>query len=327
MFLERFYKLESETLSKYAQLSIGSLGRQKEIAPCGMRTCYQRDYDRILHSKCFRRLKHKTQVFFAPEGDHYRTRLTHTLEVCQIARTIARLLRLNENLTEAIALGHDLGHTPFGHSGERALFDITKSFQHNEHGLRVVEVLEDLNLTYEVRDGILNHKSDTTPQTLEGMCVSLSDRIAYINHDFDDALRAKIIQREDLPKKIGEFFGATHGERISNMIEHVVMNSLDRDFVSMDEEAKKMFEAMRSFMFETVYKSNVVKGEEERVSVLVAELFEYFSKNPEKLPQEMRAREEADGITQCIVDYIAGMTDRYAVSKFQEIFIPRGWRF
>lgn len=330
MFLEQFYKSERDNLSKYAQLSEKSQGRLKEITPCDMRTCYQRDYDRILHSKSFRRLKHKTQVFFAPEKDHYRTRLTHTLEVSQIARTIARLLKLNENLAEAISFGHDLGHTPFGHSGERTLNKITGGFAHNEQSLRVVDILENgvgLNLTFEVRDGILNHRKGLKPKTLEGMVVNLADRIAYVNHDFDDAVRAKIVSADDMPKDVKLVFGLTHGERIERMISKVVDNSLGKDHVAMDNESNTVFEDMRKFMFERIYDSVIVRLEEEKAGRLITELFEYYEKNIDEMPAEYQVLAEEYGNTQSVIDYIAGMTDRYAVNLYEELFIPRGWRY
>jgi len=304
-------------------------GRMFPQEKCDIRTEFQRDRDRIIHCKSFRRLKHKTQVFIAPEGDHYRTRLTHTLEVAQIARTIARALRLNEDLTEAIALGHDLGHTPFGHTGEQSLNSITKNgFKHNVHSLRIVDVLEGLNglnLTWEVRDGILNHTKSGKPDTLEGQIVSISDRIAYINHDIDDALRAKIISPDDLPKECIQVLGKTHGERINTMIVDVIYNSYDKPFIDMSNEVRESTEKLRNFMFEKVYIDSSAKKEENKAKYVIEELFRYFIKHPEKLPPEYRCNIERYGDEQVVCDYIAGMTDRYALRVFCEIYVPKGW--
>jgi len=317
--------LEYSMLSKFATKASQSRGRERDIKPCTMRTAFARDRDRILHCKSFRRLKHKTQVFLSPEGDHYRTRLTHTLEVSQIARTISRCLRLNEDLTEAIALGHDLGHTPFGHAGERVLNELTGHFEHNEQSLRVVEVLEDgcgLNLTYEVRDGILKHKKSLVPCTLEGMVVSVSDMIAYVNHDIDDALRANIIS--EIPSEYLAAFGDTHGVRINTMITDVVSSSDGKAGIFMSEEVQPLFEKLRKFMFENVYFGSKAKSEEGTAEQLIRSLFTHFYENPAEIKRD--AELEKYGLVQTVTDYIAGMTDRYAVRVFEDIYIPKGWK-
>ena len=304
-------------------------GRAVYEEPCMFRTEFQRDRDRILHSKAFRRLMHKTQVFLAPEGDHYRTRLTHTLEVSQIGRTIARSLNLNEDLTEAIAMGHDLGHTPFGHNGESVLNDIHPGgFRHNVQSLRVVEVLEStdhrkgMNLTFEVKDGILNHSGDLPAATLEGQIVKISDRIAYINHDIDDAVRSGVISLSDLPKNAVELFGLGHRERINCMVQNVVSYSDGKDFVSMDPVHKAELDILRSFMFERVYHSQTVKKEEDltKVEVVIRDLYKYFLQHPEKLPEDLFAFVEQDGIHVPVKDYIAGMTDRFALNLHKSLF-------
>jgi dGTPase len=317
--------LENTMLSEYATKSRDSLGRERDIEPCDMRTAFQRDRDRILHCKSFRRLKHKTQVFLSPEGDHYRTRLTHTLEVSQIARTIARSLRLNEDLAEAIAFGHDLGHTPFGHAGERVLNELTGHFEHNEQSLRVVEVLEDgcgLNLTFEVRDGILKHKKSLEPATLEGMVVRVSDMVAYVNHDIDDALRANIIS--EIPSEFLDAFGSTHGERINTMITDIVVNSDGKAGIYMSEDVQTLFEKLRAFMFENVYFGSAAKREEGKAEHLIRLLFNYFYENPSEMKQDAELKKY--GLLQTVADYIAGMTDRYAVKVFEDIYIPKGWK-
>ncbi len=322
-------------LSEKACKSAKSKGRVIFEEPCRFRTEFQRDRDRIIHSKTFRRLMHKTQVFLAPEGDHYRTRLTHTLEVSQIARTIARNLGLNEDLTEAIAMGHDLGHTPFGHNGEMVLNDVhPDGFHHNEQSLRVVEKLEStssrkgMNLTYEVRDGIVNHTGKSKPCTLEGQIVRISDRIAYINHDIDDAIRSGVITLEDIPIEFLNFFGKSHRERIDNMVSNVVMYSDDKDFVSMDEANSTELDLLRKFMFENVYRSNKVKREEDlaKIEVVIRSLYEYFLKSPEKLPEEYQIILVEEGVHTAVKDYIAGMTDRYALTLYGELFVPKGWK-
>ena len=325
-----YERLEAETLSPYAMLSKNTRGRETQIEPCQIRTEFIRDRDRILHSKSFRRLKHKTQVFLSPQGDHYRTRLTHTLEVSQIARTISRALRLNEDLTEAIALGHDLGHTPFGHSGEDVLDELLPGgFEHNVQSLRVVEKLENdgagLNLTFEVRDGILHHKKNGTPATLEGSVVSLADRIAYINHDIDDAMRAGVLQESDLPQECVRVLGNLHGKRINTMILDVVEQSFGKPVVRMSEEVYAQFDALREFMFERVYRNPIAKSEEEKAKRMIRELFSYYLEHIELLTGEYAKYLEEDGKERAVADYIAGMTDNYAVSEYIRIFVPKAW--
>ena len=324
-----------ELLAQGACRSAKSKGRVVYEEPCAYRTEFQRDRDRIIHSKAFRRLMHKTQVFLAPEGDHYRTRLTHTLEVTQIARTIARNLNLNEDLTEAIAMGHDLGHTPFGHNGESVLNDIHPGgFRHNVQSLRVVEVLEStanrkgMNLTFEVRDGILNHSGSLSAATLEGQIVKISDRIAYINHDIDDAVRSGVICLEELPKTAIALFGQSHRERIDCMVGNVVSFSDGKDFVTMDPEHKEQLDLLRSYMFENVYRSQRVKKEEDlaKIEVVISSLYDYFLKHPEKLPEDLFALADVDGIHIAVKDYIAGMTDRFALNLYGDLFVPKGWR-
>lgn len=322
---------EHELLSTFASFSDRSGGRQKPERPCDIRMIYQRDRDRVLHSKAFRRLKDKTQVFLAPEGDHYRTRLTHTLEVAQNARTIARALRLNEDLTEAIALAHDLGHTPFGHAGERALARICpEGFEHNEQSLRVVDLLEKhgegLNLTIEVRDGILNHQTKGKPATLEGKIVRLSDKIAYMNHDIDDAMRAHIIE-EGMPKEFQWIFGKTARGMINTIIHDIVRESRDQNDVRMSEEVSRAMYGLRGYMFANVYTNPVAKGEEKKAERMVEQLYEYYRNDTGKLPEEYldlieKKGESADRV---VCDYIAGMTDRFATMKFKEIMIPSAW--
>lgn len=327
---QRTEEIEKSILSPYAVLSANSRGREYEEVKCQIRTDFQRDRDRIIHSKAFRRLKHKTQVFISPEKDHYRTRLTHTLEVSQIARTIARALRLNEDLTEAIALGHDLGHTPFGHAGEAVLNSIHPGgFKHNEQSLRVVEVLEDrngLNLTWEVRDGIVNHTGDNTPGTLEGMIVKYSDRIAYINHDIDDALRAGILHNDDLPKESIEVLGTTHKSRINTMITDIITESLDKPYIKMSKDVDTATKNLRNFMYANVYIGSKAKKEEKKVQYIIKQLYEYFIDNPEEIPQDLREKRPNEDIHRITCDYIAGMTDRYALNKYKSIFLPIGWQ-
>lgn len=324
-----------ESLAPGAARSASSKGREVYETPCKYRTEFQRDRDRIIHSKAFRRLMHKTQVFLSPEGDHYRTRLTHTLEVSQVARTIARNLGLNEDLTEAIAMGHDLGHTPFGHNGEEVLNAIHPGgFRHNEQSLRVAEVLEStpsrrgMNLTFEVRDGILNHTGSLPAATLEGQIVKISDRIAYINHDIDDAVRSGVITLEDLPETSMEMFGRGHRERIDNMVTNVITYSDGKNSISMDEEHGKELLALRSFMFSYVYKSQKVKKEEDlaKVEVVLSSLYNYFRKNPEKLPEDHQRICQEEGVHIACKDYIAGMTDRYALNLYSDLFVPKGWK-
>jgi len=322
--------LEKQNFSKYAALSMNTKGRQFYEEKCDIRTDYQRDRDRILHSKAFRRLKHKTQVFISPEGDHYRTRLTHTLEVSQIARTIARALRLNEDLTEAVALGHDLGHTPFGHAGEKVLNEIHPGgFKHNEQSLRVVDILEDgkgLNLTYEVRDGILKHTGSEQPETLEGKIVSFSDRIAYINHDIDDAIRGGILETSLIPAECMEVLGYTHKQRINKMITDIINVSMDRNYVSMSKEVKQATDELRRFMFEKVYIDSKAKTEEKKTKNIIESLYEYYTKNPEELDDESFKTNENVCIDRHVCDYIAGMSDRFAINMFTELFIPSPWK-
>lgn len=327
---EDYEKLEQKILSPYASLSMFSKGRLFDEKKCDIRTDYQRDRDRIIHSKSFRRLKHKTQVFIAPEGDHYRTRLTHTLEVSQIARTISRALRLNEDLTEAIALGHDLGHTPFGHTGENVLNEICSlGFKHNEQSIRVVDVLEGgkgMNLTFEVRDGILNHCGDNRPSTLEGMVVKLADRIAYINHDIDDAIRGGIISSSDIPESCLKVLGRTHSGRINTMITDIVYTSMGKNSISMSGEVMEATENLRDFMFKKVYIGSKAKVEESKAKYVVEALYRYFLKNNDELPDEFINRLDRDGVDRVVCDYIAGMTDVYAVNMFNKLFIPAPWR-
>lgn len=327
---ETYENLEKEILSPYATLSMYSAGRTYKIEKCDIRTEYQRDRDRIVHSKSFRRLKHKTQVFIAPEGDHYRTRLTHTLEVSQLARTIARALRLNEDLTEAVALGHDLGHTPFGHTGEKVLNSICKlGFKHNEQSLRVVEKLEDgkgMNLTLEVKDGILNHCGNNMASTLEGIIVKYADRIAYINHDIDDAIRAGIIKNCDIPEKCAAVLGSTHSQRINTMVSDLINESTVKNCISMSMGVSDATNDLREFMFENVYIGSKAKSEEQKARFVVCELFDYFKKNYQELPKEFKDNLDNDSIERIVCDYIAGMTDVYAINLFNKLFIPSPWR-
>lgn len=329
---EYFEKREHEIYRACASFSDETAGRQVAEEKCDIRTDYQRDRDRIIHSKSFRRLKHKTQVFLAPGGDHYRTRLTHTLEVSQIARTIARALMLNEDLTEAIALGHDLGHTPFGHAGERALNAISpKKFSHNEQSVRVVERLEKngrgLNLTYEVRDGILNHKTSGNPSTLEGCIVRISDKIAYVNHDIDDGIRAGILTNESLPKECTAILGTTTRDRINNLIHAIVTNSMDKDTISLPEEFDQALKELRSFMFKDLYTNPLAKSEETKAEQLIQMLFTDYMEHTNKLPQEYISYIEAGESKDIVVcDYIAGMTDNYAVEMAEKLFVPKFWQ-
>ena len=295
-----------------------------------VRTCYQRDIDRIVHSKSFRRLMHKTQVFLQPEGDHYRTRMTHTLEVARIASTITRALGLNEDLAEAIAMGHDLGHTPFGHAGEAALSEcLGYPFRHNEQSLRVVDYLEKdgqgLNLTHEVRWGILGHTGETWPETLEGKIVRRSDQIAYVNHDIDDAIRAGILTNEDIPGAISDVLGHTHSVRINTLVTDIIRTSREAGEVVLSADVEKALKDLRAFMFENVYYNPVAKGEERKAKAMLQRLFEYYIKHPEALPEDFHPQLSFDGMERTVCDYIAGMTDNYAVDKYTEIFIPTGW--
>jgi dGTPase len=324
---------EEAYLSPYASFSKDSKGRERMEDSCDIRTAYQRDRDRIIHCKAFRRLKHKTQVFLAPEGDHYRTRLTHTLEVSQIARTIAKSLRMNEDLTEAIALGHDLGHTPFGHSGESVLNRIcSEGFEHYKQSVRVVEVLEKggmgLNLTWEVRDGILNHRTSGHPSTLEGCIVRLSDKIAYINHDIDDAIRAKMFVEEDLPECFTDVLGHSVRERLNNLIHDIIGNSFEKQGIIMSPHMEEAMQGLRTWMFNNVYKNEIPKAEEGKAQNLIVMLFQYYMDNPDKLPEEYRYFMENRGVNKerAVCDYIAGMSDSYAIDKFSELFVPKAWK-
>ena len=324
---------EKKFLSPYAALSCESKGRDREEPQCDLRTVYQRDRDRIIHCKAFRRLKHKTQVFLAPMGDHYRTRLTHTLEVSQIARTIAKSLDLNEDLTEAIALGHDLGHTPFGHAGERTLNKLcSKGFRHYEQSIRVVEVLENngmgLNLTKEVRDGIINHRTSGNPSTLEGKVVRLSDKIAYINHDIDDAIRGKIICEKDIPKEYTDVLGNTTKKRLDTLVKDIVRNSYGVNDILMSGEVQKAMMDLRQYMFTSVYTNPLAKSEESKAYEMITLLFEYYLKHIDEMPDEFKylINECGEDEEQVVCDYIAGMSDQYSVSTFQTIFIPKSWK-
>lgn len=324
---------EKHTLSPYAALSVDSQGRDREEEPCDIRTVYQRDRDRILHCKSFRRLKHKTQVFLAPEGDHYRTRLTHTLEVSQIARTIARALRLNEDLTEAIALGHDLGHTPFGHAGETALNSVCgEGFAHYIQSVRVVEVLENkgqgLNLTKEVRDGILNHRTSGHPATLEGQVVRLSDKIAYINHDIDDAIRAGLMREEGLPRELTNVLGHSVRERLDTLVHDVIYNSLDQPAIIMSSQIETAMMELRKYMFDNLYLNPMPKKEDGKAKALLVSLFHYYMERPEEMPEEylQLQKQRGDSRERVVCDYIAGMSDGFAISLYEELFVPRFWK-
>ena len=328
---ERMEQEEYEVLSPLAQKAAETKGRPREEEEGDVRTCYQRDADRILHSKSFRRLMHKTQVFLSPEGDHYRTRMTHTLEVARIARTICRGLRLNQDLAEAAAYGHDLGHTPFGHAGEKALSSMMeKPFYHNEQSLRVVDKLErggdGLNLTYEVRMGLLGHTGPHIPETWEGQIVRVSDRIAYINHDIDDAMRAGILTEEDIPAEIAEVLGHSHSQRINTLVEDMIYNTQQTGELGMQAHVAQAMDALRTFMFARVYTNPVAKGEEAKARDMLCRLFEYYMKNPDRLPADFLPQLDFDGMERIVCDYIAGMTDRYAVYKYSELFIPATWQ-
>ena len=322
--------IEATTLSKYATLSADSMGREREEEKDPIRTDFQRDRDRIIHCKSFRRLKHKTQVFLSPESDHYRTRLTHTLEVAQIARTISRALRLNEDLTEAIALGHDLGHTPFGHAGERSIRDIIfPEFTHFEQSVRVCKVLEKglqgLNLTAEVLDGILHHTRGEQSSNLEGRVVRISDRIAYINHDIGDAIRGGIIKEDDIPKDIRDFLGNSKSKRISTLVSAVI-NSSGSD-ICLDSETQQHFDNLHDYLFENVYYNPKAKSEEEKVNGIIEGLYKYYKKNPDELKGEFLIIREKEGLDRAITDYIAGMTDHFAIMAYSNIYIPRSWNY
>lgn len=319
-------KIERETLSPFATLSENTKGRKESAPLCDIRTEFQRDRDKIIHSKAFRRLKHKTQVFITPEGDHYRTRLTHTLEVSQIARTIVRSLRLNEDLVEAMAMGHDLGHTPFGHAGENALNELcSDGFRHNEQSVRVVDVLENLNLTAEVIDGIANHTGDCDASTLEGTVLKYADRIAYINHDIDDACRGGIISEKDIPLGIKKILGETHSERIDTLVKDIVNSSMGTNSILMSEEIEDAMNALRKFMFENVYIGSTAKIEETKVKGIIEGLFTYFCENAVRLPIQTQETAWKEGIERAVCDYIAGMSDKFAVYTYNDIYVPRSW--
>ena len=325
---ERTIEIEHQTLSEYACFSDETRGRKREEEICPVRTDFQRDRDRIIHSSSFRRLKHKTQVFLSPEGDYYRTRLTHTLEVAQIARTMARALRLNEDLTEAIALGHDLGHTPFGHAGERALDAIAPfGFKHYIQSVRVADVIEKdgrgLNLTEEVLNGIICHTKGEQAFTLEGRLVRLADRIAYLNHDIDDAERACVMTESDIPQEIRDVLGYTKSKRINTLVMSAIENSTD-DIV-LESTVKGAFDELHDFMFKNVYTNPVCKGEEHKAVDMLQWLYNFYLKNPDRLSPEMMKVAEAEGVDRAVTDYIAGMTDRYAVAVFDDLFVPKSW--
>ena len=329
---EELERQEHRKLNPLAAFSDQSRGRPfgDKLREEDVRTCYQRDIDRIVHSKSFRRLMHKTQVFLRPEGDHYRTRMTHTLEVARIASTITRALGLNEDLAEAIAMGHDLGHTPFGHAGEVALTKcLGRPFRHNEQSLRVVDVLENdgqgLNLTYEVRNGILCHTGDPWPETLEGMVVRRSDQIAYVNHDIDDAIRAGILTNDDIPDAITDVLGHNHSQRINTLVTDAIFTSREAGTVMLSPAVDNALKTLRAFMFERVYRNPVAKAEESKAKDMLQRMFEYYITHPEALPEDFHPQLSFEGIERNVCDYIAGMTDNYAVDKFTEIFIPMGW--
>lgn len=326
-----FCERERETLSPYAFLTENTRGRDHPCTPCPNRTDFQRDRDRIIHSKAFRRLVHKTQVFLFPVDEHYRTRMTHTLEVTQIARIIARALMLNEDLCEAAALGHDLGHTPFGHAGETVMQQCySPEFTHYKQSLRVVEKLENdgagLNLTWEVRDGIVNHTGDHLASTLEGVIVKFADRIAYINHDIDDACRAGIMSIEDIPVDIREVLGEQHGVRINRMVSSVIEGSTDSPVIRMTPEVGEATNKLRKFLFDNVYYSPIAKAEEVKAMELLARLYEYFIRYPQKMPQVYYRNLETDPVERCVCDYISSMTDRYAIDLYKDLFVPNVWR-
>ena len=328
---ESMEQRELELLSPYAAHSGHSRGRERPEEECDVRTVYQRYRDRILHSKAFRRLKDKTQVFLAPQGDHYRNRLTHTLEVSQIARTIAKALRLNEDLVEAIALGHDLGHTPFGHAGERALNQVNPDgFAHYRQSVRVAQVLEKngdgLNLTWEVRDGILNHGTSAHPSTLEGQIVRLSDKIAYIHHDMDDAQRAGIISEDDIPVTLRMLLGYTTRERLNTFVHDIIENSLDKASITMSSEIQEAMMDLRAIMFRNVYENRNAKKEEQKAVRMLTELYGYYIGHPEAMSEEYRDLiQRGEKLSQVVCDYLSGMTDQYSMEKFRKIFIPRSW--
>jgi len=329
---EELERLEHKRLNPLAAFSDRSKGRPQAEPERedDVRTCYQRDLDKIVHSKSFRRLMHKTQVFLQPEGDHYRTRMTHTLEVSRIACTITRALGLNEDLAQAIAMGHDLGHTPFGHAGEDALTRcMGKPFRHNEQSLRVVDFLENdgrgLNLTYEVRMGILDHTGAFVPETLEGQVVRRSDQMAYVNHDIDDATRAGILKNEDIPREISDVLGKTHSQRINTLVCDAIHTSREAGEILLSPKVDQALKDLRSFMFERVYYNPVAKGEESRAKDMLCRLFDYYTSHPEALPEDFQPQMSFEGLERTVCDYIAGMTDKYAVDTYTKVFIPVGW--
>ena len=326
-----FLLRERENLSKYAFLTENTKGREHPYVPCENRTEFQRDRDRIVHCQSFRRLMHKTQVFLAPTGDHYRTRLTHTLEVSQIARIIARALRLNEDLCESIALGHDIGHTPFGHAGEDAMQEcFSPDFTHYRQSLRVVEKLEKsgkgLNLTYEVRDGILNHTGSNMAQTLEGVIVKFADRIAYINHDIDDACRAGILSPEDIPAGIRSILGNDHSERINTMVTSIIRQSTGKPYIRMEDDVQLAADSLREFLFDRVYRNPVAKSEESKAQEMLMRLFDHYVKHPEKMPALYRNNCGTEPVERCVCDFLSGMTDRYAIEIYSGLYVPKVWK-
>ena len=327
VFLER----EEQTLSPYAFLTKNTRGRDHPYVPCENRTEFQRDRDRILHSKSFRRLMHKTQVFLFPADEHYRTRMTHTLEVTQVARIIARALQLNEDLTEAAALGHDLGHTPFGHAGEVAMQQCySPDFTHYKQSVRVVEKLEKdgegLNLTWEVRDGILNHTGSCMASTLEGVIVKFADRIAYINHDIDDACRAGILSLDDIPQELLDTLGRGHSERINRMVTSVITASAGKPEIAFTPEIGEATMQLRKFLFDHVYTNPLAKSEDKKAQELLVRLFEYYVKHPEEMPDLYYRNTKTEPVERCVCDFVGGMTDRYAIDRYTELFIPQVWR-
>ena len=324
--------LEHIQLDKKAAFADETKGRLHPEEPRAedVRTAYQRDTDKIVHCKAFRRLMHKTQVFLRPEGDHYRTRMTHTLEVTRIARTIAKALNLNEDLAEAAAMGHDLGHTPFGHAGEVALSEaMGQPFRHNEQSLRVVDMLENdgegLNLTYEVRMGILGHTGPFVPETLEGQIVRWADRMAYVNHDIDDAIRAGILSNSDIPKNVLKTLGATHSSRINTLVCDMITTSREAECITLSSHVEQALQQLREFMFERVYRNPVAKGEETKAKAMLKRLYEYYYNHPETMPADFQPQLSLEGMERTVCDYIAGMTDNYAVDKYTQLFIPMGW--
>ena len=330
---EELERQEHEHLDPRATFADESKGRLHPEEPRfdDVRTVFQRDTDKIVHSKAFRRLMHKTQVFLSPEGDHYRTRMTHTIEVSRIARTIAKALNLNEDLAEAIAMGHDLGHTPFGHAGEVALTDATgQPFRHNEQSLRVVDILENggegLNLTYEVRMGILGHTGERIPETMEGQIVRWADRYAYVNHDIDDAIRAGILENTDIPKSISRALGNNHSQRINSLVCDTITTSREAGKICLSPQVERALNDLREFMFQHVYRNPVAKGQEQKAKGMLQRMYEYYYRHPEALPDDFQPQLSFDGMERTVCDYIAGMTDNYAVDKYTELFIPSGWQ-